>query len=248
MTTPVPDAMSEAQNAAQNAAMLAPLMAADPAKPFVVAQLGQSLDGRIATPAGESRWINLQAALDHVHRIRASVDAVLVGVGTVVADDPILNVRRVVGRNPARVVIDPRGRVPAHARCLDGADGCRRLVIRAVGIDGPKLPEGVEIVAIALDAAGKLSPVATVAALFQRGLKKILVEGGAWTVSEFINAGAVDRLHVLVAPMILGSGKTGLSLAPINRLSEALRPATRVFPLHDGDVLFDCDLRTPRAE
>ena len=230
--------------AAQIAAMLAPLVGANPAKPFVVAQLGQSLDGRIATPTGESRWINKDAALDHVHRIRAHVDAVLVGVGTVIADDPILNVRRVAGRNPARVVIDPKGRIPPAARCLDESDGCRRIVIRAAGITGPALPNGVEVIQLALGADGKLSPTAAVAALFARGLKKILVEGGATTVSEFINARAVDRLHVLVAPVILGSGKPGLSLTPIDRLSEALRPTARVFPLADGDVLFDCDLRT----
>ena len=102
-----PDGSAAARD--QSVAMLAPLINADPSRPFVVAQLGQSLDGRIATPTGESRWINKDEALDHVHRIRANVDAVLVGVGTVVADDPILNVRRVPGRNPARVVIDPQG-------------------------------------------------------------------------------------------------------------------------------------------
>jgi len=229
---------------AAQAAMLSPILNADPCKPFVVAQLGQSLDGRIATPTGESRWINKDAALDHVHRIRANVDAVLVGVGTVVADDPMLNVRRVAGRHPARVVIDPNGRIPFHARCLDGTDGCRRLVVRQAGLASPAVPAGVEIVTVGALPNGKLDPVATVRALFERGLRKLLVEGGAWTVSEFINARAVDRLHVLVAPVLLGSGKTGLSLTPINRLSEALRPATRVFPLADGDVLFDCDLRS----
>ena len=225
------------------AAMLAPLVHADPSKPFVVAQLGQSLDGRIATPTGESRWINKDAALDHVHRLRANVDAVLVGVGTVIADDPILNVRRVKGRNPARVVIDPKGRIPPRARCLHGGDGCRRIVVRGKDVAAPALPHDVEVIALDRDAAGKFCPRATVAALFASGLKRILVEGGAWTVSEFINARAVDRLHMLVAPVILGSGKTGLSLTPIDRLSDALRPTARVFPLADGDVLFDCDLR-----
>ena len=228
----------------QSSAMLAPLLNADPSRPFVLAQLGQSLDGRIATPTGESRWINKDCALDHVHRIRATVDAVLVGVGTIVADDPLLNVRRVPGRNPARVVIDPKGRMPSTARCLEGTDGCRRLVIRAEGVTAPALPAGVEIISVPSDANGRLDPKATIAALHARGLRTMLIEGGAWTVSEFINAGAVDRLHVLVAPVILGSGKPGLSLKPIDRLSEALRPATRVFPLADGDVLFDCDLRT----
>ncbi len=87
-------------------------------------------DGRIALPSGESKYINGASGLDHIHRIRATVDAVLVGVGTVIADDPQLNVRRVPGRDPARVVLDPNGRLPASARCLQN-DGARRLVSAA---------------------------------------------------------------------------------------------------------------------
>lgn len=126
--------LSDAQSGAQReiASMLAPIETADPNRPFVVAQLGQALDGRIATPTGESRWINRGEALDHVHRLRAAVDAVVVGIGTVIADDPILNVRRVPGRNPARVVIDPSGRLQPNARCLDAADGAARYVVRAM--------------------------------------------------------------------------------------------------------------------
>lgn len=206
---------------------------------FVVAQLGQSLDGRIATPTGESRWINRSAALDHVHRLRATVDAVVVGIGTVVADDPLLNVRRVEGRHPARVVIDPSGRLPLDAKCLVD-DGVRRLVIR--GRNSTAVPAGVEEVLLPSDGRA-LSPSAIVQTLFDRGLKRLLIEGGAWTVSSFIDGGVVDRLHVLVAPMILGSGKTGLALKPIARLVEAWRPVTQVHVLPDGDVLFDCDLR-----
>jgi riboflavin-specific deaminase-like protein len=221
-----------------------PIQASDPARPFVVAQLGQSLDGRIALPSGESRWINRDAALDHVHRLRAAVDAVVVGIGTVLADDPLLNVRRVAGRNPARVVIDPSGRLPPNPRCLDGTDGARRLIVRRKGRGG-RAPNGVEVAEIAAD-AGPLSPKAIVAALHQVGLRTLLIEGGATTVSAFVGDKAVDRLHVLVAPVLLGSGKTGLSLAPLARLAEAPRPPTRIHVLADGDVLFDCDLSAGR--
>ena len=225
--------------ATTDAAIFAPILDAPRDRPFVVAQLGQSLDGRIATPSGESRWINKDAALDHVHRLRASVDAVMVGAGTVAADDPLLNVRRVAGNNPARVVIDPSGRVPLDARMFND-DGARRVVVSAVA---RALPAGVELVHIAAD-AGRLPPRAVMAALHAIGLGRVLLEGGAWTVSAFIDAGAVDRLHVLVAPVILGSGKSGLSLAPIARLADARRPATRVHVLADGDVLFDCDMKS----
>ena len=208
-------------------------------RPFIVAQLGQSLDGRIATPTGESRWINKDCALDHVHRLRAAVDAVMVGIGTVIADDPLLNVRRVAGQNPARVVIDPGRRLPAAARCM-ADDGARRIVVRAA--PGEVSP-GVEQV-IVPRVAGVMPPAEIAAILLRLGLPRILLEGGASTVSSFIDAGAVDRLHVLVAPVILGSGKTGLSLKPIDRLAEALRPEADVVVLADGDVLFDCDLRS----
>lgn len=228
------------------ASSIAAINAADPGRPFVVAQLGQSLDGRIATPTGESRWINRDAALDHLHRLRAAVDAVIVGIGTVVADDPLLNVRRVAlspgKRQPARVVIDPSGRLPANAKLL-ADDGADVLVINA---DDCTAAPPCEALRIARNADG-LSPTAIVAALFERGYRRLLIEGGALTVSRFIDAGAIDRLHVLVAPMIIGSGQTGLELAPIAKLAQALRPPTSVHVLADGDVLFDCDLAAART-
>jgi riboflavin-specific deaminase-like protein len=212
-------------------------------KPFVVAQLGQSLDGRIATPTGASRYINGSCALDHLHRLRAHVDAVVVGVGTVIADDPMLTVRRVPGRNPARVFIDPRGRLPETARCVRSACA-RRIAIRA---DVSAALPGVE--QIVIEACNWIIPPhEIIQKLRERGLRKILVEGGARTISTFIAAGCVDRLHMLVAPVIIGSGVAGLSLPPIDGLDGALRPMTNVHVFVDGDTLFDCNLRsTSRA-
>jgi diaminohydroxyphosphoribosylaminopyrimidine deaminase / 5-amino-6-(5-phosphoribosylamino)uracil reductase len=228
-------------------AMLDPIRKAPSNRPFVVAQLGQSVDGRIATVSGESRWINGDGALDHLHRLRASVDAVVVGIGTVVADDPLLNVRRVPGSHPARVVIDPSGRISPMARCL-APDGVRRILFRAEdAAPGHAAFDGIEIISCSR-VDGRLPPRTIVDALFARGLRRILVEGGAWTVSAFMDAGMVDRLHMLVAPVILGSGKPGLTLAPIARLADAQRPAARIHVLGDTDVLFDCDLKSDRRD
>jgi diaminohydroxyphosphoribosylaminopyrimidine deaminase / 5-amino-6-(5-phosphoribosylamino)uracil reductase len=209
-----------------------------PERPFVVAQLGQSLDGRIATLTGDSKYINRAAALDHLHRIRAHVDAVVVGIGTVIADDPLLTVRRVEGRSPARVVIDPKGRLPLTAKCLRD-DGVPRYVVRLC--DGP-VPAGVETIRPE-DPTAALKPRFIIEALARKGIGRILIEGGARTISAFIDARAVDRLHVMVAPLLLGSGKPALDLRPIGALSEALRPRARTYVLPDGDVLFDCDMR-----
>jgi riboflavin-specific deaminase-like protein len=233
----VSEAAVEGEGSAATADIFAPFLAAPPERPFVVAQLGQSLDGRIATISGESRFISGAAALDHLHRLRAHVDAVVVGVGTVVADDPQLNVRRVRGHNPARVVIDPTGRLQPGGRWL-ARDGTARLVVTAAG----RCVAEAEMIRLAL-VDGKLAPAAIVDALFERGFRRLLIEGGARTISAFIDAGCVDRLHVLVAPVIIGSGKSGLDLVPVPRLERALRPPTRVVVLEDGDVLFDCDLR-----
>jgi len=217
---------------------IAAVRGAPAGRPLVVAQLGQSLAGRIATVTGHSRWINGAAALDHLHALRAAVDAVVVGVGTVIADDPRLTVRRVPGADPCRVVIDPAGRAPESSRCFlrDGTPAYR-IVARPID-----QPDGIRAIVLPQD-SNTIPPAAIVESLFALGMRRILIEGGADTISRFIDAGMVDRLHVLVAPVILGSGKAGLDLAPIRSMREAMRPACRVHVFADGDVLFDCDLR-----
>jgi diaminohydroxyphosphoribosylaminopyrimidine deaminase/5-amino-6-(5-phosphoribosylamino)uracil reductase len=209
----------------------------------LVGQCGQSIDARIATLTGHSHYINSAAGLTHLHRLRALVDAVVIGVGTAIADDPQLTVRRVEGPNPARIIVDPNGRLPSTARVL-AADGVRRLVV--TGPDTPgKLPAGVEIVPVAADNR-QLAPAAIVAALSTRGFRRILIEGGADTVSRFLAARCLDRLHILIAPIILGGGRSSLTLPPIARVDEAVRAPMRVHNL-GSDVLLDCDLSAQRV-
>jgi diaminohydroxyphosphoribosylaminopyrimidine deaminase/5-amino-6-(5-phosphoribosylamino)uracil reductase len=210
---------------------------------MVVGQLGQTLDGRIATNSGHSKYINCEAGLDHLHRLRALMDAVVIGVGTALADNPQLTVRRVSGPNPARVILDPRGRLRPDARVLVG-DGARRLVVTTSDA-ACAFPDEVEVVRLPAD-DGQIAPPAVLAALAARGLRRILIEGGARTVSGFMSAGCLDRLHMMVAPIILGTGRAGLTLAPIDRVDHALRPPTRAYPLGE-DVLFDCDLSAARV-
>lgn len=205
---------------------------------WVIAQLGQSLDGRIATESGHSHYINGAPALDHLHRLRALCDGVLVGVGTVLADNPRLNVRRVDGPSPARILLDPSGRVPDDVAAL-ADDGIRRIVIQKVA---RARPAGVEVLHLPGDEA-RISPQAIVDGLARMGIGKLLVEGGAITVSKFVDDGALDRLHLLVAPMLLGSGRPGLQLPVIDKIDEALRPKTRFYSLGEGEVLFDCQMR-----
>jgi riboflavin-specific deaminase-like protein len=208
----------------------------------VVGQIGQSLDGRIATPTGHSKYINGPAGLDHLHRLRSLVDAVVVGVGTALADDPQLTVRRVAGPHPARVVLDPNGRLPASAKMLVN-DGVRRLLVTA---EGTQCAPASEAEVLTLPAThGRIAPHAILASLAERGLRRVLIEGGPNTVSSFLTAGCLDRLHVVVAPIILGAGRASLILPPIERADQALRMPIRAHQL-DDEVLFDCDLSIQR--
>jgi len=147
-----------------------------------------------------------------------------------------LTVRRVAGRSPARVVIDPSGRAGAHGQWLK-KDGAPLLLVTA----GEACPEGVEPVRLPLQ-DGVMRPADIVAALFARGYRKLLIEGGARTISSFIDADCIDRLHLLVAPVIIGSGRMGLDLVPQGDLARALRPPTSIHQLEGGEVLFDCAL------
>jgi diaminohydroxyphosphoribosylaminopyrimidine deaminase/5-amino-6-(5-phosphoribosylamino)uracil reductase len=206
---------------------------------FVIGQLGQSLDGRVATATGKSRYINGPEAIRHLHRLRALVDAVVVGVGTVIADDPQLSVREVEGPCPARVVIDPNFRMPDCARMLgDGAGP-----IYAIQAEDRARPEGIEPILVERAADGGIAPGVIVRALAARGFRRILIEGGARTVSMFLAARALHRLHLSIAPMVIGSGPMGVNLPPIDELDAALRPTTMSHRLGE-DVVFDCAFET----
>lgn len=205
---------------------------------FVIGQLGQSLDGRVATATGKSRYINGPEAIRHLHRLRALVDAVVVGVGTVIADDPQLSVREVEGPCPVRVVIDPNFRMPDCARMLgDGAGP-----IYAVQAEDRARPKGIEPILVERTEGG-IAPGAIVHALAARGFRRILIEGGARTVSTFLAARALHRLHLSIAPMVIGSGPMGVNLPPIDELDAALRPRTLIHQLGE-DVVFDCAFET----
>ncbi|WP_454456485.1 RibD family protein [Thauera phenylacetica] len=207
---------------------------------LAIAQLGQSLDGCIATASGASHYINCLEARTHLHRLRALVDAVVVGVGTVNADDPQLTVRHVAGRNPVRVVLDPRARARAGARLFhDGAAPTVHLVGADLAPACAALPQRPARIGLACTDAG-FDPAAVLEWLARAGCRRVLVEGGGLTVSRFVHAGVIDRFHLLVAPLLIGSGRPGLALPPIDTVDEALRPACRLFRCGE-DTVFDLD-------
>ena len=153
------------------------------------------------------------------------------------SDDPQLTVRRVSGPHPVRVVIDPAGRLPASARLLAN-DGVRRIVLSASGVR-PPLPQGIEIVGL-LKSDGQIAPSAILAALAERGLRRILIEGGADTVSRFLAAGCLDRLHLTWPRSCSAPGRR--SRAAIDRTCRSGAACHLHVHRLDDEVLFDCDL------
>jgi len=220
-------------------------------QPWWLAQLGQSLDGCIATATGDSCFVTGEASLLHLHRLRALCDAVLVGAGTAAADNPQLTTRRVPGPHATRVFLDPDARLDGRVRALhDGVapslwlcDARHRL--RAEACLGAGSPAQVLAVEGLLDIGGSLVPARAVQALARHGLRRVFVEGGGVTVSRFLDAGCLDRLHLVVAPLLIGQGRRGLQLPPRAALADCLRPPATVHVLGE-DRLWDLDLRGAR--
>ncbi len=218
-----------------------PLCAGEAAATLVLAHLGQSLDGRVATISGASRFVTGPEDLRHMHRLRALFDAVVVGARTARVDDPELTTRLVPGAQPVRVVITPRACLDPKLRLLNDGRAPTLLVHAADAAprSSPLLPH-VALAGVRSE-RGVLPPHAVLRALHARGLRRIFIEGGGVTVSRFLEAGALGRLQLTIAPKIIGSGAPALSLPPIEHMADALALRPRRFTL-GADTLFDCAL------
>ncbi len=204
-----------------------------------VGHLGQSLDGCIATHLGESCFVTGPDNILHLHRMRALCDAVIVGVGTVISDDPQLTTRLVPGPNPVRVVLDPKGRLGERYRVFQD-DAAPTLLCSGEGMAPRAAPGQADRLLLPADANG-LRLDSLVAALAARGLRRLFIEGGGVTVSRFLAAELLSRLQIAVAPLVIGQGRPGLSVPRTERLADALRFAPRIFRM-GADMLYDLDL------
>jgi riboflavin-specific deaminase-like protein len=222
-----------------------PICSATSARPLTVGHLGQSLDGFIATPSGDSQFVTGSDNIVHVHRMRALCDAVVVGAGTVAADDPQLTTRRVQGSSPLRVVFDPGRRLTPEFRVFADRQAetlyiCGRTHVRP----GERHLGGASIAAIDANGDSGQEAAAVLRLLRARGCARVFVEGGGVTVSTFLEANLLDRLQIAIAPILIGRGRPAIRIAPQDRLRDCRRPSYRVFRM-GGDVLFDCDLNVP---
>ena len=212
-------------------------------RPFVVLKYAQTLDGRIATSTGDSKWITGEPERRMSHALRATCDAVLVGSGTVRRDDPLLTVRMVTGASPTRIVLDSRLRLPPTA-IVFGPDAAtivitthlsdpeRRTALRARGVR-------VEVVDHAVDGVDLRAALATLRA---SDTESVLVEGGARVITSLLAAGLVDRIIVAVAPVLIGEGTEAVSSLGVTRIAEGIRLVNRsIYPVGD-DILLAWDV------
>ena len=185
------------------------LAAARTGRPFVTWKYAATLDGRVAAADGTSRWITGRAARADAHRLRAESDAIVVGIGTVLADDPQLTVRTGPRgtRQPLRVVLDTDGRTPATARVRD--DSAPTLTLTAADVKR--------------DASGRLDVVAVLDLLYDRGIRAVLLEGGPTVAASFLRARVVDKVIGYVAPALLGAGAPALGDLGIGTVAAAPR-------------------------
>jgi len=176
--------------------------------PYVTLKLALSLDGRIATRTGESRWVTGPDSRARVHALRATADAVAVGIGTVLADDPRLTVRDTPGTSPTRIVFDTKLRTPLASRLVQTASDTPTIVL--AGIDAPADLEeqltthAVEVMRVPVTAEGRVDATEAMLALAQRGIVWLVVEGGAELAGSVIASRLVDELHAFIAPILLG--------------------------------------------
>jgi len=208
--------------------------------PFVTLKYAQSLDGKIATSTGHSRWISSEPSRVFAHRLRSLHDAILVGSGTIVKDDPELTCRLVKGRDPLRVVVDSRLRIGPEARVLQDQDRARTLIFTTSAHDRKKralfADRGIEV-----RVAGKkqVDLAAVLEDLGRRGISSLLVEGGAGVLTSFIRARLADRMIVISAPKIFGKGTDAIGELGVRTVDQAVPVAVRKVSRKNGDIIVD---------
>jgi riboflavin-specific deaminase-like protein len=221
-------------------------IAARPAlwRPTVTLHFAQSLDGRIATRTGAAQWISGDASTRFAHELRAASGAVIIGSGTALSDDPLLTVRHVPGKQPLRVVLDARGRLPQRARLAN--DPTAPTVVATCAPS--RLAASVERWEVPAGERGEgVDLAAVLRRLRERNVEAVLVEGGGRVITSFLRAGLVDRVIVSIAPIVLGTGVEAVGDLDTERLEQAKRFTTRrVWRLGD-DVMIELVARRAAA-
>ncbi|MBW2122517.1 MAG: bifunctional diaminohydroxyphosphoribosylaminopyrimidine deaminase/5-amino-6-(5-phosphoribosylamino)uracil reductase RibD [Deltaproteobacteria bacterium] len=194
--------------------------------PLVSLKIAQSLDGRIATKNGSSQWISSPDSRRLAHRWRATHDAVMVGIGTVLSDDPSLTVRLVRGRNPRRIIVDSRLRIPVTSRVLSDGNPSLTTVLTTPRADAKSIEDlrrlGARVIPVSPNPQGRVDLRTALRILSQEGITSVLVEGGAALATSLFRERLVDRLLIVIGPKIIGEGIDAVGDLGTANLTQAL--------------------------
>lgn len=211
-------------------------------RPRITISYAQSLDGRIATADGESQWISGPETLQLSQELRRDNQAILVGIGTVLRDDPLLTCRLPGCLSPLRVVLDSALRLPSGAKVTTTTRDAATLVLTTAG-DGDRMKElrslGAEVETVGRGDDGRVSLVGALDVLTRRGVESVYVEGGAAVITAFIRGGLVDRLLVVTAPVLIGAGVEAVGDLGVRRLADALRPRVVSLERRGDDMVWE---------
>ncbi|OPY81049.1 MAG: Riboflavin biosynthesis protein RibD [Syntrophus sp. PtaU1.Bin005] len=217
--------------------------------PFVTLKYAQTLDGRIATATGHSRWISSLPSRRFAHRLRHAHDAIMVGIGTVLSDDPELTVRLVRGKNPLRIVLDSRLRIPLTSHILQDQGTAGTLLVATDRADGEKLARlrdlGIDVLILPADPSGRIVLPSLFRELGTRNIASVLVEGGSGVLTALLAEDLADRLVAIVAPKIAGKGIEAVGDLNITDMKSAIGLIFRRTYRKGDDLIIDARLRGP---
>lgn len=220
-------------------------------RPFVTVKYAQTLDGRIATRSGRSRWISSPPSLRFAHRLRSLHDSILVGAGTVVRDDPELTCRLVKGRNPRRVIVDASLGLPLSSKVLFDQERAKTTIFTTAASRGEKRKQledrGVDVRVVERNAGGHVDLRQLLKTLAREGISSVLVEGGSGIITAFLAAGLVDRLVTVTAPKVLGKGIEAVGDLGIDDLDLAIGLEIRKVMRIGDDIVIDTRVKTAAA-
>ena len=213
--------------------------------PFVTISYAQSIDGKIATLTGHSQWISGPRSLKLAHRLRRDHDAIVVGVGTVLKDDPELTCRLKACLSPVRVVFDSTLRIPLESKIVSTTSQVPSIVLTRQPVPESKRRQleerGAEVRVISADNEGGVSVQAALASLSDSGINRVFVEGGGRLITSFLKAGVVNRMLVVTAPLIIGHGIPAIGDLGILDLKDALRPRRFKSRRLGADLVWELD-------
>lgn len=216
-------------------------------RPFVTIKIAQTLDGRIAAASGDSKWISSLPSRRLAHRERSLHDAVLVGIGTVIQDDPELTVRLVRGRNPVRIVVDSKLRIPLESKILKDQEKAATIIACSRSRDPEKFRQlremGIDIIVTGPAGSDRVDLRKLLAALAKRNISSLLVEGGAGIYTSFLKGKLADRMLIAIAPVITGKGIEAVGDLGTARIADALRLDVRKILRREADLIIDARLK-----